>query len=165
MLKIIMCILLILCGTFLGNWFSVRLTRRRENLFSLVEALNKIKTNIAFGGFEIRRVIADSFKSATGFEVLTDTDESCENFTQWWKNSVAKITANTALDTEDISLLLRFGETLGVTDTQGQMDNCDLYITLFSKRQKSAEKIENSNKRLYRVLGFSCGCTVTLVLL
>ena len=164
MLKVLLCVVVVICATMVGNWFSIKISQRTKDLFTVVEILVKLKNYIAFDKSEIHRVVKESFASAYGFD---DFGEVCDDlsFREWWNKSVEKLTFTTALNKEDLSLLLRFGEKLGVTDVDGQISNCDLYIKLFSERLENAKESENKNVRLYRVLGFSAGCTVSLVLL
>ena len=165
MLKILLCLIVVICATMLGNWFSAKVVRRTKELLTIVETLIKIKNYISFEQSEIRRIVCESFASAQGFENLKNCDEENQDFLLWWQNEVQKLSTTAALNKEDILLLMRFGEKLGVTDMQGQILNCELYIRLFSERLQGAKDSEYKNVRLYRVLGFSAGCTVTLVLL
>lgn len=164
MIKLFLCMVVVLSATLAGNSFSLKLTHRCQSLFTLIEALTKIKTHISFGACEIRQVVSESFLSAKDFELL-ESDDVCEDFNFWWNDSVKRLAPLAALNREDTKLMLRFGEMLGVTDIQGQLDNCDLYISLFSQRYKCAKDAECRCKRLYRVLGFSCGCVMALILL
>ncbi|MBE6737202.1 MAG: hypothetical protein E7566_00900 [Ruminococcaceae bacterium] len=164
MLRIFMCIVLVVSSTFLGNWFSLKLLRRCEDLFSIIESIQKIKTYINFGGYEICRVIALSFVSKEKFKAFTETEEN-ENFLMWWEKCVTYISKTTALNKSDLELLNQFGENLGVTDIEGQISNCELYTKLFEERLNEAKLMENKNVRLYRILGFSLGCTVGLIVL
>lgn len=165
MLKILLCLVVVASATMVGNWFSVKISRRTKELLAIVEILVKIKNYISFEQSEIQRVVCESFKSAYGFDNFKQQCEGTEDFSKWWQEEVCKLSGTTALNKEDISLLMRFGDKLGVTDLQGQISNCDLYIRLFAERQRSAAESECRNVRLYRVLGFSTGCTVTLMLL
>lgn len=165
MVKALLCIIVILSSTLVGNWFSVRTSRRRRNIFVLIEAIDKMKNYISFGGYEIRSVIKSSFSSTEGFEILAIDDSTEEDLQLWWSERVNSLRETTALNSEDIELLFKFGKNLGITDVEGQIANCELYVSLFSKRLKSAENAEYKNFRLYRILGFSLGCVVTLMVL
>ena len=69
------------------------------------------------------------------------------------------------LDTEEINLLLAFGEELGKSYRDEQIENCDYYIgeleTLYSKRREEQPK----KTRLYRSLVLSCGLMIIIVFL
>lgn len=164
MLRIVLCLILLLCATFLGYWFSLRLLRRSDNLFTLIECIDKMKNFISFGRYEIARVVSLSFENVEDFKAFTENDDD-EEFFEWWRSCVATLNFSTALNKEDRELLLRFGENLGVTDVEGQISNCELYITLFKKCFDNAKEIENKNVRLYRILGFSLGSLIALIVL
>ena len=165
MLKLFLCVMVILSSTLVGNWYSVRISHRRRDIFLLIEAIEKMKNYISFGGYEIRCVVSNSFSSADGFKMFVLDDNLEVGFESWWSESVKNLKNTTALNSEDIELLLKFGNSLGVTDVEGQIANCDLYKTLFSKRFNTAENAECKNFRLYRILGFSFGCVITLIVL
>ncbi len=164
MLKLFLCFIVIISSTFLGNWFSLKLSRRCSDLFKIIEAINKIKTYIVFGGYEIRTVVEMSFNSKVNFSVFT-SDVFEDDFNCWWNNCVKSLSKTTALNIEDRDLLMCFGANLGVTDIEGQISNCDLYIKIFEERLNDAKSMEKKNIKLYRTLGFSLGCTVSLIVL
>ena len=159
-----MCGVVLASSLFIGNWFSLKLLRRSSNLVSVIEVINRIRTYISFGGYEIMRVVAESFASAPDFSAFTDYETS-DDFQEWWKNCVSELSTTTALNNNDKELMLRFGAGLGVTDIQGQLANCDLYIGLFSECLDKSKEMERKNVKLYRILGFSMGCMVTLIML
>ncbi len=45
-----------------------------------------------------------------------------------------------SLDKEDAKILLSFGNSLGVTDVEGQENNCRLHILMLEKQLKTAEE-------------------------
>lgn len=165
MFRLCMCSVVILCSTFMGNWFAARLKSRRKNLLLIIEAITRMKNHFAFSGFEINRVVSESFCGLPCFERFCICDGSTEEFNLWWEKTVESLPSDTGLSREDKRLLLRFSDSLGVTDVEGQISNCDFYIEVFAQRLKAADAAEDKNSRLYKILGFSLGCIVTLVVM
>ena len=69
------------------------------------------------------------------------------------------------LDTEEINLLIAFGEELGKSYREEQIENCDYYIgeleNLYGKRREEQPK----RARLFRSLVLTCGLMVIIVFL
>lgn len=165
MFSLLLSFLLILSATLVGNSFSQRLENRSKCLGSFIEAMNKMKALVAFGGYDIRTVVNESFSNISGIEIFCDTDNCEENFNEWWQSKISSIDKSKGLLQEDTELLIRFGEGLGITDTQGQITHIDLYTDLIAQKLKTSKENANVKGRLYRILGFSLGCAVTLVIL
>lgn len=165
MLKLSMCLVIVCCSTMVGNWYSLRLKCRRKSLLVLIEAISRMKSHFVFSGYDINRIVSESFSGCKNFEGFCDFENDSDEFHKCWEQKVSLIPADAGLSAEDKRLLIRFSEVLGITDIEGQISNCDFYIDVFSQRLKSAETNEEKNSRLYKILGFSLGCIVTLVVL
>ena len=164
MIRIVLAFIVIICALLTGNWFSQKLTRRCNELQILIETIEKIKTHIYFGGYEITRVVTQSFSGAEGFDYFKNI-ENTDDFLHWWKEGGKSLFNTTALNQKDIEIVLRFGEGLGVTDVQGQVANCELYKKMFLDRLDKAKDAETKNSKLYKVVSVSVGCILTLVVL
>ena len=86
------------------------------------------------------------------------------NYDKAFETSVSNINARFALTKSDKELLLQFGTKLGDSDIQGQVAHTELYAELFSERLSSVKEQENSKTKLYRILGFSLGCAISLII-
>lgn len=164
MFKLCLCVVVLLCSTLIGNWFASRLKNRRNSLLILIEVITRMKNHFAFSGFDIFRVVSESFKGFQIFEAFADYNNS-EDFHLWWKTGILSLSSESGLNQEDKRLLIRFSDSLGVTDVEGQISNCDFYIDVFTQRLKAADATEYKNARLYKTLGFSLGCILILVLM
>lgn len=164
MYKFILSFVFIMSSTLLGCWFSQKLTNRKRTLEMLIDSINKTKTLITFGGYEISRVITESFGPIRGFSMVSELSNNDESFYELFYKCVDSLPSAYFLCTEDKELLKRFAEGLGVSDIQGQTLNCDLYSELFKEQLKIAKEKEKASGRLYRIMGFSLGCAVTLMI-
>lgn len=165
MFNVILCMSLVLSATLLGNCFSERLTNRRKSIASLIEALSRMKAYLSFGEYEVFRLVKESFSGVKVFDAFCVCDETEADFTSWWRNNVLSLDKSTGLTREDKELLLRFGENLGITDTDGQIAHLELYAQLFAENLACAKEAEKTKGKLYRVLGFSAGCALILIIL
>lgn len=165
MISVFLCLILIASTTLIGNSFSQRLQNRCKCLGGLVQALTKMRSLIIFSGYDIRTVVKDGFSNIEGFESFCDIAASDEAFDEWWNKKIHSIDKYKGLLKEDIEILLRFGEGLGISDIQGQDAHFQLYSDLILQKLQQAKENVNQKSRLYRILGFSMGCAVTLIIL
>lgn len=165
MIKIFSGVVLICACTLLGNWFSMKLRRRTQLLERFVVSITKMKTLICFGGYDITYVLKECFGSNVFPSVVEFDENTFENVSAMWKEFISDIPTSEGLTKTDRNVLCGFGKCLGVTDTQGQINNCELYINLIEERLRDSRSDEISKCRLYRVLGFSLGSAVTLMVL
>ncbi len=158
MYRFFLCGILVFSATLLGNWFSQRLFRRTRYLQGMLEGINRMKTNVCFGNLDVFRAVGDSFPAFR--------DNSCEETSaeEYWASLIDSIPKSSGLSKADREVLKGFGRNLGVTDTEGQLNNCELYSGLVLERIKISKEEEASKSRLYRVLGFSLGFAITLLI-
>ncbi len=164
MLKLILCLVFIVTTTLYGFIISQKLTTRKKTLESVVDSIIRMKSLITFGSFEISRIIQDSFGSIKGFEAFRDCYSDSENLFLYWQKTVYSLPNELCLNANDKELLIKFSRGLGVTDVEGQISNCDLYCELFKEAFENAKEKEKTSGRLYKILGFSLGCVITLMI-
>lgn len=164
MAELLMVIVILASGTLLGFSFSQNLVNRRKTLEAIIESLEKMKTYIGFSSMEIFSITAEVFGFLQGFEEFTRVPESDVSYIKWWEACVKNLSKETGLCKEDKELLLRFSQGVGVSDVEGQMSHLDLFVRMFNERLHNAREAENKKSRLYKILGFSLGCAVTLTI-
>lgn len=164
MIKLALSFILIISASLIGNTFSQKLTNRRKTLSSIVNAISRMKTLICFGGMDTKRVVEECL-CTEDFPLI-----SCENlstnsaFDKAFEESVCKISSSFSLTKLDKELLTQFGSQLGSTDVTGQIAHTELYTELFMERLNFVKEQENAKSKLYRVLGFSLGCAISLLI-
>ncbi len=163
MVKLIFTLVVIVSSCLVGNSFSIKLTNRRKTLTSIVSAINKAKTLICFGGMDTKRVVEECF-CGEDFPLLVAEELRGDDFDVSFKNAVSKIGSAFSLNKADKELFIGFGANLGMTDVTGQVAHTELYAELFSERLKQVKAQENEKSRLYRILGFSVGSAISLLI-
>ncbi len=158
MYKFFLCGLLVFSSTLLGNWFSAKLFRRTRYLRDILSGISRMKTNVCFGSLDVFRALEESFPE---FKYNSDKELSAE---EYWNLFVDSIPKSSGLCKADREIIKGFGKNLGITDTEGQLNNCELYSELISERLKISKEEEISKSRLYRILGFSLGFAITLLI-
>lgn len=164
MYKLILSVIFTLSSTFLGCWFSQKLSSRRQTLEAVSEAISKTQTLITFSSMEILRVVLDAFSKIKSFKDIENYCSKGNSFVESFNMCVDYVPSECGLTEDDKSLLRNFAQGLGVSDLSGQVSNCELYKKLFEERINEAKEKEKSFSRLYKILGFSLGCIVTLMI-
>ena len=164
MYKLVLSVLIVLCATFLGNSFALKLSMRRKTLNMIVSAISRMKTLICFGSFEIIRVVNQCFYSEEFDLLCINNLDSDTSYSEAFSQQVRNISKKFALNDADKELLVSFGSELGTTDIGGQVAHAELYQNLFLERLSEAKEQETVKSRLYKVLGFSLGCAVSLII-
>ncbi|WP_255910449.1 stage III sporulation protein AB [Ruminococcus sp. zg-924] len=73
------------------------------------------------------------------------------------KTAVSSISSSYGLKDSDKKLLLDFFSELGLSDCDGQLAHCDLYISLVKQLLDSQREESIKKSKLYRMLGTFCG--------
>lgn len=164
MIKLILSLVLIISATLVGNSFSVKLRTRSQTLNSIILALTKIKTMLCFGSFETKRILEDSFCSYE-FQIIDKEFLKASEFCfDSIESIVYKIPKRFSLNGADKDLLRDFISGLGSTDVSGQVAHTELYLSLFSERYKESKAKETDKSKLYRIMGFSFGSAISLLI-
>ncbi len=164
MIKIFLCAVIVLSTTFLSNSYAQRLHNRAQNLSALIEIISKIKTLITFSCDDICNVITKSFEGYKSFCMFSDFNTEKDSFTGTWNEKVRTIEKSSGLMKSDKDILVRFGAGLGTTDTEGQLAHLQMFSELFEHQLMDARNNVSTKCRLYRILGFSLGCALILVI-
>lgn len=164
MYKLILSVIFVLSSTYLGYWFSQKLSTRSQTLENISESISKTQTLITFTSYEIIRVVEEAFAKFESFEEIENFCVKGNSFIESFNMCIDLIPSRFALKEEDKTLLKNFSEGLGGSDLSGQVSNCELYKKFFEERINEAKEKEKSFSRLYKILGFSLGCIVTLMI-
>lgn len=165
MFRITLSIGFVLATTLLGCWFSSGLTSRRKTLEAISESITKAGTLISFESYEITRVVKETFGKIKGFEHITEICADGQNFMESFSKCIDLIPHECFLTDDDKDSLKSFSQGLGISDLMGQTSNCELYKKLFDEKINEAKEKEKSLSRLYKIMGFSLGCVVALMIL
>lgn len=164
MAKLFLSLIIIVCATLLGNSFSMRLSARRNTLIGIISALSRMKTQICFGAVETHRIVEECFCSREFPLISSECISSELSIKEALTGGIMQVSSGFALTKADKELLLKFSAELGTTDITGQIAHVELYTQLFSERLDSVKKQVSEKSKLYRVLGFSVGSAISLMI-
>ena len=86
-----------------------------------------------------------------------------ESAEEAWENAINISVLN--ITKEDRELLKNFGNLLGKTDIEGQLNQVELTTNFLDEQIKLAEKEKIKNEKLYRTLGMTIGLGIVIVLI
>lgn len=165
MLKYIGGILIIICGTLGGIYFSLRLKKKSEFLEQYLIFLNRVRTMIEYGNMSVRDIFGELKNISVIEPVLTDTEkflDDGENFENAWKMSVDKNMKE--FDKSDIEMIYFFGKSFGVTDKNGEISKIDLHSQMIKERLDTLKNDMVSKTRIYRILGMFGGVLAAVMI-
>ncbi len=152
---------LLLCCTLYGFYRAYALRLRSSFLVDFIDFLTRLETNIRYFGDDIFSLIRISAPSSLSFVF----EDKREPFSDYWKSCIKRIPKSYKLSRDDIQKLYEFGETLGTTDAQGQINHILVYKSVFEQSLKNARKDCESKSRLYKTLGFFAGAVLALMII
>ena len=157
-----MAITVILAANCLGRSISVRVKNLED--FSLL--IMSIKTYIGFSKAPItqimRRLENEQNLSRLGFvSVLNDNLGNGADFYEAWRRSLKSIRINTA----DSELLQAFAEGLGGSDVNGQLENCDMFLSLIDARLQTLRPKAETRIKVCNSLGVLLAGLAVIILI
>ncbi len=88
-----------------------------------------------------------------------------EDFPVAWKKSLNSDRNTSYLRQKDIQLLCAFGESFGITDSEGQLSNCNMYLELLKVNRNEAIGERDRYSKTVSLLGLLAGLGLIIVLL
>ncbi len=87
------------------------------------------------------------------------------DFPQAWTNALDDRKNTAFLKKKDVELLKSFGENFGVTDSEGQLSNCNVCLDLLKINHNEALKDKERYSYLSTGIGFLAGLGIMIVLI
>lgn len=150
-----------------GRFYSLRLMRRIRELERTILLIHQIELRLGFSQAPVADMIPmlASDPELTPLRYLVGCAEKLrENlpFPQAWREAVGQEAGRTALNREDLELLLSFGRGLGTTDLAGQEKLCDMHARMFAQQLEAARGQYQSRGKLGTVLGAAAGAVAVI---
>lgn len=142
------------CG-LIGYHFTSKLSLRQRILSSFIELLDCAASRMQYSNDDLSDVFSDSF---TGYRFVKD-----QPFAEQWMDMIGRYKG--VLNQSDADVLVSFSDGIGASDLDTQLRHIALYQSLLTERLEDAKKEQESKAALYRVLPFSIGLTLAILLL
>ncbi len=170
MVKIIGLLLLVAAGTFLGYRAAAGLSRRADSLDKAQRLLAHLASRMRYTAAPVDELLAQAaataeFAALPFLQAAARAAGTEEGFHAAWNEGVADYGKACGFTESDLELLRSFGEGLGRTDLEGQLDNCRMYAAQLGDRLAEARREAAAKSRLYLTLGVTGGMALALLLL
>ena len=157
-----MAITVILTANCLGRSISIRIKNLED--FSLL--IMSIKTYIGFSKAPITQIMRklENEQNFSRLGFLPSLNEKLDNgrdFYEAWCESLSEIGINLA----DTELLQAFAESLGGSDVNGQLENCDMFLNLIEARLQSLRPKAETRIKVCNSLGVLLAGLAVIILI
>lgn len=172
MLKLLAAIMVVVSSTVLGFSLSREFSRRTAQLRELQVLMQMFENEIRFLSSVLVNAFEKLCKSSKSeikiffLETIINL-ESHEGYgaKEAWEKAVKDNIKYTSLNDEDREILLEFGNILGSTDKEGQINNIRHLISRLKIQENKAEELRRRNESMYKKLGLLGGLAIVIVLL
>ena len=159
----LLCVCAIIAGCVgVGYFKSNQLKTRYKNLCLIKAALCDAKSQIAFFGFDIARVLTASGKTSKAEPLFSVAAKnvSKSGAAKAWSDALDICAKEMCLNKEDVHILMQLSSRLGMTDARGQKNNIDGVVSLLETSIADAKE----NKDRYCPLCLGGGALVGMFL-
>lgn len=150
-----------------GISFSKSLSERVKRLELIVLMLDRMSTYIEFRALHTGEILSElssdkSFEQLKFLTLAAELYKSGESFHDAWMNAVEN---DASLKNEERAQLLAVGNSLGRSNTKGQLSMISIHSCNIKHICKTAS-VESQNKgKLYRTLGILTGVFISVMLI
>ena len=155
MVRLIPALVIMAASILIGCGLSLRLSRRSAVLSDYIALLDTAADRMSYTGESLAAVFSDNF---AGFRF-----DPSKPFSGQWERMTEQFCD--VLKGEDREVLCRFAREAGCGDLQAELNHIRLYQTLLKERLDDAREACVKKSALYRILPFSIGLAVTIMIL
>lgn len=161
-------ILLVICGSLFGMYYSSRLRNQLAFLLSyedfLISALSLVDTCSADLS-QIMNYAADNEYLGRAAAAAVDAIDSGSDPCSCWKTAVAREVKCGRLGAEDESLVCSFADYDGEKDSMSRAGRIEFLLVRTRQRIKELKSETTEKRRLYRIVGTFVGALAAAVLI
>lgn len=166
-MKLIGLLLLVLCSTFIGLNEAGKLRQRQKEAGEIVTLIQQIKIRLNFSAASTMEILNEikNFEEIRHLPFVKRAAEhyEAEAFDLLWEREVRF--SNLSISADDIAMLISFGQSLGTTDLEGQLELCNIFDNRFQERFTCYSNEYKKKSKLYISLGFFLGLGAAVVLI
>lgn len=166
-LKILLCIAILMCSLRIGILISKKYVYRLEELEELKNNFKIIENKIKYTYQPLEEIFLDIadisspsisiiFKNVANHIKIKGAEKA-------WKDEIGQ--TDISLKNEDKEILKEFGNLLGKTNKEGQINQINFVNSLLDRQIEKAEKERNKNEIIYKKLGLILGVGIVIVLI
>ena len=152
-----------------GNYLAVLTEKRIKTLECIVLMIKSIKTQISSARIPLTDIIdnllaSGQFDNLSFLTAVKSDISNGESFQKSWEKALKSFAGINGLTKEDTALIIRFGENLGSSDTNGQTENCNTFIEMLSAEIQHLKSKAQSKVKIYNSMGVLSAALVIILL-
>ena len=165
-IRLIAAVLAMFCGAFFGLYRSEKLKKyvivctESDKVFRLAETLIRSCGTDIFSIFTVLK--RENFSELGFISKLSDEYSAEIDFHSQWRRL---LTNEADIPHEEKRILLDFGELLGTSDIDGQLDGITALRSLMQERYEQRSAEYHSKAKLYRSVGVLTGVMVGIMVI
>lgn len=162
-------VLLLAAFTLSGRVLSIRVKERVKILEKFRLMLKLMQTEIEYVNMPTYELLKNASQRQELSDVLFIKDclknlDNGMSFDSGWEQAVNQSKLS-ELESDDIQLIISFGNSLGTTDREGQLNLCGMYEKMAENKIEEARNRMKTHAALYSKLGAICGIAVVIILI
>ncbi len=171
MLKLIGAMLILSAGTLFGFFQSFQYSRRPKHLRSLIQALQRLETEIAYGFTPLPDALAAISRQSPKplsafFEQAASRLEGRDapSIRESWRSAVDSEWKNTAMKENEKQIMNELGLTIGMTDREDQVKHLRLAVLQLQGEEEQAREEQRRYETMWRSLGVLLGVLIVILI-
>ena len=172
MLKVVGAMLLIMSTGIVGLVIARNISLRPQQIRHIKSGLQMLETEMLYGLTPLPQAlkrVGARIASPINLLFITSSQylEKGEGITagEAWELALNELEQESALLSEDLDILLYFGQSLGGSDKEEQSKNLKMVQEHLKNVEQKAEESKARNTKLWQYVGFSLGAVIALILL
>lgn len=151
-----------------GFYLSSLYDKKYEILSDIVMMLEVIQTQLRYARLPLSSMMIlleeenrGNLKFLSECRKMTQRGES---FPDSWRRSIENDRELCRLVDGELPNLIRFGESLGTTDLDGQLSSCEYYERIFRKELEEKEAQSKKYSKLFPTIGIMLGISAAIMI-
>jgi len=171
MLRTIGALIILFSGTMYGFYQALLLSRRPRQIRQLIQALQRLETEIAYGYTALPHALRSVSRSlaaplAQMFHFAADqlADPEGRSTEESWRNALTDGWKHTAMKLTEQEALLQLGLTLGISDRDDQMKHLHLTVSQLQAEEATAWDEQKRYEKMWKSLGLLTSLLVIILM-
>lgn len=171
MIKLIGAVLILFAGTMIGFQQASRLVERPRQLRQLAHALQRLETEISYGQTPLPEALVRTADAAP--EPLSTLFRKAANgiweteglsFRESWEQAVKSHWGATSMRSNEQSVLIRLGSTLGISDKEDQIKHLRLALIQLKTEEDAARDDQGRYEKMWKSLGILIAVLIVILM-
>lgn len=171
MIKLLGAVLILFAGTMIGFQQAAKFAERPRQLRQLAHALQRLETEIGYGHTPLPEALERTAaatpeplsvlfrKAASGI-----LESESMSFRDSWEQAIKSHWGVTSMRSNEQSVLIRLGSTLGISDKEDQMKHIRLALLQLKAEEDAARDDQGRYEKMWKSLGILIAVLIVILM-